>query len=69
MERKYTMKEFKKMFEKAQMETLKQLEDERKEAENRLGKEQNSLGTIMFTMQNTMVTAMLHNNLFGEEDN
>ena len=69
MERKYTMKEFKKMFEKAQMETLKQLEDERKEAENRLGKERNSLGTIMFTMQNTMVTAMLHNNLFGEEDN
>lgn len=70
MENKYTIEEFKKMFTKAQIKTLKDLEEERIETQKKMGNEDDVLIQIIFTMQNSMVMAMLYRNLFeeGEEE-
>ena len=66
--KKYTMEEFKKMYEKAQQEVIEELENQMKEAMVENGKEENPMFMFGFTMQNIIATAKVYSKLFKEEN-
>lgn len=66
---KYTMDEFEDMFIKAQKETIKELtEDMEEHLKDNEDEEQTAGMNIAFMMQNILVTAKLHQKLFGKEE-
>lgn len=67
MEKIYTIEQFKKLFEKAEKETLEELEAEFTESQEELNGN-SKMRDFMFALQNKIVTATLKHNLFeGEE--
>lgn len=68
MEKRYTMKEFKKMYDDIQIEVIECLEKEMLEAQERLGEELSAMGRMTYTMQNLFVLSILRDKLFGEDD-
>lgn len=71
MEKKYTMKEFKEMFEEAQFKALENIEEKFKEADKENQKKGEEPRDAMFffvnSMQNMIAYAELKKVLFGEE--
>ena len=67
-EKKYTLKEFKDLFDKAQLLTIQQLEKDMKEAAEKNGRDSDGFSAAIFTMQNMLVAATLKKNLFQEND-
>lgn len=63
MEKKYTMKQFIEMFDKAQVKTIEELNDDfqKSNANKENGQE------VMFMLHNMMVTAALRRNIFKKE--
>lgn len=67
MEKIYTIEQFKKLFGKAEKETLEELEVEFTESQEELNGN-SKMRDFMFALQNKIVTATLKRNLFeGEE--
>lgn len=71
MEKKYTMKEFKEMFEKAQFKALNNIEEQYKEIDKenqeKGGEARDAMFFLLNTMQNVIAYAELKKTLFGEE--
>ena len=63
---KYTMEEFKKMYDKAVVETLAELENDMNKTQEQSGKK-SEMGSLIFKMQNIMVSGMIKAKLFEEE--
>lgn len=68
MEKRYTMKEFKEMYDDIQIEVIECLEKEMLEAQERFGEELSAMGRMTYTMQNLLVLSTLRYKLFGEDD-
>ena len=68
MEKRYTMKEFKEMYDDIQIEVIECLEKEMLEAQERFGKELSAMGRMKYTMQNLFVLSILRDKLFGGDD-
>ena len=66
--KKYTMEEFKEMYEKAQREVIEELDNQMKEAMVENGKEENPMFVVGFTMQNVLTTAKVYSKLLKEEN-
>lgn len=66
--KKYTMEEFKEMYEKAQAEAIKELKEEMEIAVLKNEKEVDPMAEFAFTMQNMMATAKVYQKLFKEEN-
>ena len=67
---KYTMDEFEDMFVKAQKETIKELEKDLEQhiKDNEDEDQTDGMAKLAFTFQNILVTAKLHQKLFGKEE-
>ena len=66
MKKKYTMEQFEEMFEEAVVRTIDKLLKEFKE--NAKEEIKNPMMELAFSMQNTMVLAELHKELFKESE-
>lgn len=67
MKKRYTIEQFKELFEKAEKETLEELEAEFTKSQEELNGD-SRMESFMFALQNKMVTTTLKHNLFeGEE--
>ena len=61
-EKKYTMEEFKEMYEEAVVKTIEELDKDFKEASNG-----DSMQMVAFSLQNLMVIATLKKNIFFKD--
>lgn len=68
MEKKYTIKEFEEMFDKARTEVIKEMGEEFEKAQSQLGDKNSSLGAAAFHLQNIMVITELKMKLFPKGD-
>lgn len=64
---KYTMEEFEEKFLEAQRKTIEELDKQYEELSEKVDKEENPMGKIIYTMQNMMVIAKVHSYLFNEK--
>lgn len=69
MKKKYSIEEFKEMFDKAMKLALEETKKDFKEASNNCGHPVDALQEMAFTMQNAMAYAALRKNLFGGKEN
>lgn len=65
---KYTMEEFKEMFNNAVVEALAELKNDMKKAQTQRDGSANDLSLLMFEMQNMLTAGMIKNKLFKEEN-
>ena len=66
MKKKYTMEEFKEMFDDAVKQSLEKLDADFEKSSKEKGKD-NQLGSFFFTLQNTMAYGELRHKLFGDK--
>lgn len=64
---KYTIEEFKKMFDEAVVEALAELKNDMKKAQIQKDGLANDLSLLMFEMQNMLTAGMIKTKLFKEE--
>lgn len=66
MKKKYTMEEFKKMFEEAEAKVIEEFDEHLEEVQKKKGMEKGLPGFAM-QLQNMMIIAMLEHHLFEKE--
>lgn len=69
MKKKYTIEEFKEMFDNAMKLSLEETKKDFKDAANDCGHPVDALEEMAFTMQNAMAYASLRKQLFGGKTN
>ncbi len=67
LNKKYTMEEFKEMFNKAMKETIDELEKDYDKASEENNQKDN-IGSFVFTMQNMLAIGKLKSNIFGDRN-
>lgn len=65
---KYTMEEFKEMFNNAVVEALAELKNDMKKAQIQRDGLANDMSLLMFEMQNMLTAGMIKTKLFKEEN-
>ena len=68
LKKKYTMEEFERKFMEAQKKSMEELKGYMHEAIIQSGKDGDEMHELLDEMKNMMVYAVLHKNLFGDED-
>lgn len=67
MEERYTMEEFKKMFNEAEKVALKKLDSQMDEVIKEEGKEKDGMFNLLFSLQNIMAITEVKSALFKKE--